>query len=190
MALPASDDFNRADANPIGGNWTASKNSCQLVSNAMQGVSFNYSAAYWSADAFSSDHYCQMTAATVSDGGPGVRMQAGPKSYHFDAKTGTNTVMQKDVNGSFTNLQTGLATPAASDTCYIEAVGTTIKMKINGVQIGTDQTDASISGGAAGFWTFDTSTRFDNFQADNVGGGGGGGAVIPIFLRQYRQRWS
>lgn len=171
MALPASDNFNRADANPIGTNWTSTKNSCQLVSNAIQGVSFNYSAAYWSGDTFNNDQYAQMAAVQISDGGPAVRMSAGPNSYHFDAKAGTNTVMQKDVGGSFTNLQSGLATPAVSDVCYIEVVGTTLKMKINGVQIGSNQTDSSLASGSAGFWTFDTSTRMDDFQADNIGGG-------------------
>jgi hypothetical protein len=184
MALPASDNFNRADANPIGGNWTPTKNQCQIVSNAIQGVTFNYSAAYWSADAFGNDHYAQMTTIQVSDGGPAVRMSAGPNSYHFDAKAGTNTVMQKDVGGSFTNLQSGLATPAVNDVCYIEAVGTTIKMKINGVQIGTNQTDSSLASGSAGFWTFDTSTRFDDFSADNISTGVTAAQQAGIFDQQ------
>ena len=172
MALPATDNFNRADENPLNANWTGTLNNWRVISNQAQGTTFNYSAIYWSADAFGNDHYSQAVNKQVSDAGPAVRVSAGPKSYHFDAKAGSNTVMQKDVNGTFTNLQTGLATPAVNDLMYIEAVGTTIKMKINGSQIGTDQTDSALATGSAGLWTYDTTGIVDDFQGDNLGAAG------------------
>jgi len=36
----------------------------------------------------------------------------------------------------------------------------------------------------------DTSVRFDDFSITDNSGGGGGGTVIPVFMNQYRQRWS
>jgi len=97
---------------------------------------------------------------------------SGPaRSYHFDAKAGAgNSKLQKDVNGSFTDLLTGL-TAVNGDVLYIEAVGTTIKVKVNGVQVGTDATDSAIATGACGMWSWDTGTNMDDFLADNIGGG-------------------
>lgn len=171
LALPASDNFNRADSNPIsGGNWTGVVNNLQITTNIAYGNTFAYALAYWSADAFNADHYSQVKLATSpSDGGPAVRVSAGPNSYHFDLKAGNNCNMVKLVAGSFTNLQTGLTSPANGDTCYIEVVGTTIKVKINGVQVGTDQTDSSLSSGSAGIFDYDQAGGSDDFLADNIG---------------------
>ena len=183
MALPANDNFNRANGAPLGANWTPTINSWQVVGGAQAaGNTFGYSAEYWSADSFTGDHYAQAKNVQVADGGPGVRMQSGPKSYHFDIKAGNNTLIQRDVNGSFTNLQTGLTTPAVNDTVYIEVVGTTIKLKVNGTQLGTDQTDSTISGGAAGVWAWDTNTILDDFNADTIPSGGGGGGDLSALI--------
>lgn len=188
MSLPASDNFNRANGAPLGSNWTPVTNMWQVVAATHAAPNnFGYSEEYWSADAFSSDHYASVVNITVSDGGPAVRVQSGPKSYIFDIKPGNNTTILKDNAGSFTNLQTGLTTPAVNDICYIEAVGTTIKLKVNGTQLGTDATDASHTGGAAGLWGWDTNTIIDDFLADNVGGGGGGGTpTMSIHLKRVR----
>lgn len=170
MALPASDDFNRADSNPIsGGNWTAVHGNIQIISNAVQGTTFNYNLAYWSADAFGNDQYAQFVVLVFNGGGPACRMTSGNNAYVMDTRSSANTKMQKVVGGTFTDLQTGLAAQSANDTVYIEAVGTTIKLKVNGVQLGTDQTDSALSSGSAGLYTFDTPDRYDTFQADNIG---------------------
>lgn len=186
--LPAIDNFNRADASPdASGNWTAIKNNIQIVSNAAQGTTFNFTLAKWSADTFGNDQYAQCKILTISDGGPGVRLSGtsgSPNTYHYDCKAGNQVVMQKIVAGASTNLQSGLTTPALNDTIYIEVSGTTIKLKNNGVQIGSNQTDNSLSSGSAGFFDFDTNARFDDFQADNIGG------AAAVVLRQTILRGS
>jgi hypothetical protein len=60
VALPASDNFNRANANPAGGNWTTMPLAVaiQIISNqcAASGVG---AAARWNADTFGNDQYSQ-----------------------------------------------------------------------------------------------------------------------------------
>lgn len=187
MTLPATDNFNRANAGTLGANWSTTINTFQVANNAAQGNNFAYNATYWSADAFGGDHYAQcVVGVVISDGGPGVRIQSGPKSYHFDIKAGNNCKIQKDVAGSFTDLVTGINTPSTGDTVYIEASGSTITVKVNGTQVG-QTTDSAITGGAAGLWSYDTSGVYDNFQADNLGGGGGGPTVTyPMLERGFR----
>jgi hypothetical protein len=174
VALPATDNFNRSNQLGLGSNWTPTINNFQVVNNAAQGNNFAYNADTWSADAFSGNHYAQCVcgagSGALSDGGPGVRMQTGPKSYHFDTKGGAgNSKIQMDIAGSFTDLVTGL-TVATGDTAYIEASGSTLTAKVNGTQVG-QTTESSITGGAAGLWSYDTTGNYDDFQADNLGGG-------------------
>jgi hypothetical protein len=183
MALPANDNFNRADESPLNtSNWTAINGGHQVVSSAVQGVTFAYNLSYWSADAFAADHSTQVTLLAASDGGPAVRVSSGSNAYFLDIKAGNNTELKKLVGGSQTTLQGGLTTPAVNDTVYIEVVVSTIKVKVNGTQLGTDQADSSFSSGSAGLFDYDSNGRYDNFTADNIGGASGISAVGSVTL--------
>lgn len=60
MALPASDDFNRANSTDIGTNWTPQSGSFELSSNAVlpNGSSAGTeNAEFWNADTFGNDQY-------------------------------------------------------------------------------------------------------------------------------------
>jgi hypothetical protein len=61
MALPASDNFNRSNANPIGGNWTTvpGLENVQIVSNQLTGT-VSPSVAYWNPDTPNNDQYSQV----------------------------------------------------------------------------------------------------------------------------------
>lgn len=170
MALPASDNFNRANANPIGGNWTGVTNNMKIVSNAAQGTNGGaFNSAYWNADAFANDQYSQVTVATSVDGGPAVRLSGTNNWYFFEGKTPGNSQIGKIVAGAQTNLQ-AVAAAASGSVLKINVVGTTIQVFKGGVQQGTDQSDSSLASGSAGLADFAGATVFDDWSGDNIGG--------------------
>jgi hypothetical protein len=169
VALPASDNFNRADASPAGGNWTGDNNNVRVISNTLAGTVSGFSIGHWNADAFGTDQYCQCKLDTISSGnagGPAIRVTAS-NCYLFSARPASSRI-DKVVSNTRTTLQTLPATAVANDTAYIEVVATTLKAKINGVQSGTDQIDSSIASGSAGFFCDDIADTYDDFLADNV----------------------
>ena len=58
-----NDDFNRADQNPLAGNWTTCSgfSNMRLSSNHVGGASNNQDCfVYWNANEFDPDHYVQV----------------------------------------------------------------------------------------------------------------------------------
>ena len=71
----ASDNFDRADQDPLAGNWTQTGSGAvvfRLASNAvtMNGFS-NDREAFWNAETFADDQYSQVTLTAESGGGAG-----------------------------------------------------------------------------------------------------------------------
>lgn len=83
-ALPATDNFNRTDENPIAGNWTNRHNSIQIATNVVGGVTAAaWNTAYWNADTFSTEQYSQVVLSTFTDYiGASVRVQSGDATYY------------------------------------------------------------------------------------------------------------
>jgi len=175
MALPATDNFNRADAGTLGANWTDQLNGYSIHVNAAEpetGSADN--AAYWSADSFGADHYSQIKLTTIQDGGPTVRIAgvgAGTVDGYLLSCQAAATTIQRLDNDTGTILQSGLAVFSNGDTAKLQIVGTTLKAYKNGAQIGSDQADATYASGSAGMYNYSSSAVFDDFEADNISSG-------------------
>lgn len=198
MALPASDNFTRADANPVGGNWTTTSGltGCKIVSNNLTGITAgNNCASYWNADAFGNDHYAEVTfaAAGATRGcGPVVRDQKTTIDlYGYSA---SNKRLFKIGTGvGLTFLETAQAeTWATGDVCRLSAEGaspTTLKLYKNGSLLRSlaDSSAAMQSGGGAGaYFDGDIATSGDAISlwgADNL-------AVTAALSPPNPQQWS
>jgi hypothetical protein len=177
LSLPATDNFNRADSNPVGGNWSTGNgfNACKIASNTLAPANVE-ACSQWNADTFNADQYSQCNFAVLNDGGPAVRISSSSKScYLVTTQSGGNTTAQivyKVVAGSYTQLSSTLSnTISTSSVLKMSATGTTIEYDIDGSMI-TQITDASLSTGSAGIWFYDSdlSARADNWQGGNIGG--------------------
>lgn len=178
MALPASDNYNRANGG-LGANWTtpAGANAPTISGNQVVGTGGDCF-AYWSADAFTDDQYAEYTLPDVThpDSGICARLQedgSGGKGYLYSPSSGGVWKLSGGFGGA-SLLATISTSPANGDALRIEVTGTstvTIRIFKNAVQFGTDVTDASspITGGAGGIFVFGTTDPIDNFGAGNLG---------------------
>ncbi len=109
--IVASDTFTRANANPIGGNWTTADalQPLQIVSDTAQSSSNSQnSGAYWNANVFPSSCYTQFAFGTKANGSTG-RLFAG-------ANNGLTTGYGCLVNGALGASAIGLLTFANGGT--------------------------------------------------------------------------
>jgi hypothetical protein len=180
MALPATDNFNRADGG-LGSNWTTQTGFTAPAISGNRVVSGGgYGFAYWNADVFNDAQYSQVIYYT-SGGEPGVTVRAsGSRGYWlYLASAGSNTtnIFRYDSNGNYSNLA-GLGSQIGNgDTGKLTANGSTIEAFKNGVSIGS-VTDTTYSSGSAGI----EAGTLDDWEGGNLGGGGGGGSKAPSTL--------
>lgn len=193
MALPFSDNCNRADGG-MGANYAAGVGGgLAIVSNQAHGggggvdyISYNtsetyandqkVSAAVWSAGGgFKSGVACRCSGAGATFAGVGVRLD--------DAVTAEIHIYSGGVDTFF-----GAVTVTTwTDGVILEAqlAGTTLKVFRAGVQQGSDQdlSGAGIpSGGAAGWYAFNIGV-VDDLGADNLSGGAPGFPPELLFPR-------
>lgn len=194
MALPQTDDFNRANGAP-GGIWTqiTGENAAEIFSNQIRPLAVGNDAGYYDgSNSYAQDQYAQVqvitaSAATVNFVSAVVRVQAGARQFYsagvYGAIGGTVTyeIFKRD-GATRTSLKTGSTAVNTLDLIRVEATGgspTTLTLKINGTVIDS-VADAStpFTAGFAGFYLFVDSgvqadATLDNFEGGNVSGGGG-----------------
>ena len=197
--LVASDDFDRAG---LGANWTQTNTYWGAVGiagnelSALPRPDLRASTAEWVADSFAADQYASLEITGYSydnlkRGAVGVRM-SGSNSAGNDTRSGywaylysdspasgtAATYLQKIVNGTLTTLASIRGDGfLIGDRLEIEAVGTTIRVLKNGVELrSVSDGDVDGTGTHAG-----TLGGGDNWEAGNLTGGavvegGDGGA--------------
>jgi hypothetical protein len=178
LALPASDNFNRAS---LGSNWTTitGSNDIGISSNAAVGtVNGQTSSAYWNADTFAADQYCEVTLSlfpNITWMGPMVRMSTSANNgYSAQAERSGSTTLKlyRTDAGSTTQIgSTYTGSVVQGDVIRIEVEGDTITLKQNGTTRVT-ATDSTYTTGQAGLWIFTNSTArtLDDWTAGNIGG--------------------
>jgi hypothetical protein len=192
-----TDDFNRADGTGLGANWTylTAGGDFKILSNQAEPTGFGAVAqCVYTGTAFGADQYAQakmavnpyqwgVMARTKDQSAGGTAGQGyqvrGGDSISLDIK-----ILVTIAGGSATVLQSTAVTADVGDTLRIEVQGSTVRAYKNGVQVGSDQSDATyasgggpgIEGGYAGF---------DGF--DDFAGGDLGGAPASSILRQMMQ---
>lgn len=131
----------------------------------------------------SNDQYVQARAKSGTSGnrlmlrmdptgrnGYGVRLTAGnPEVVRYDNNVPTTI-------GDFANNMT------EADVLRLEIEGTTLRVYKNGVQIGTDITDATYASGSTGLMqrsSLVVADQYDDFETGSLGGGGGNTYTDP-----------
>lgn len=182
----ASDDFNRANSNDLGGSWTDITNGFSIVTNGAQSETAAGSGdlSRFDTDMATDDHYAEADIIAHNAGSAQpcaaarVISSAAETCYIAENRQAVNQDqnLRKFVAGAKTYLAMGVG-PAAltpSYTLRCECAGSTIRCKVDG-NIKSAATDATLSGpsylrgglrshGAA------AGNRFDNFAiADIIG---------------------
>lgn len=189
-----SDGFNRADSTNLGASWAEVVGDWAIVSNQVEcnndAGDTGYYARYES-DVGSSDMYSEaVTNSTQTNGtsnaGVAVRMRAAANtSYQLTTNLNDNHAFWRIVSGSENQIATFSSVLAAGDTIRVEAVGRTLRGKINASLVGLAQ-DANITDGQRpglnGYNNVGTDVvRLDNFE---------GGALTDDLVAAYIADWS
>jgi len=182
VAELATDNFNRANADDLGSNWTGvtGLDRFHILSNAAERILGEDSADFYNGVSWPNDQYSQVVIKTVGPdvegfgAGPMVRAASGAMTLYFAVPHTGECELFKIVSGSWTLLAQGGTAPSVDDVLYLEAQGTALKTKLNGSdELST--TDSDISSGNAGIYggaNGEASTADDWAGGDFVAGGG------------------
>jgi hypothetical protein len=158
----ASDNFTRADANPIGGNWSprVAGQPAQIISNIVRSSATGVGDdSYWNALVWNADQWSKITINNETTGsfvGSTVRTSTSgaATSYRLALNLGTGAgaqlVTQSQVTGTITSLQTQSFPIAISDTLILVVTGGNVYTYWNDCLIAANPS-VSIASGAAGF---------------------------------------
>ena len=169
-----SDDFNRADSTDLGANWVeVSTTDWAIVSNRLSPGAAGGTIVVRAATAMaSSDHYAQVTIAATTSASQGVwcRGDSTLANGYLWRNNGSNWTLFKVVAGSFTAIGSAFVAAAApGDVAKIQAVGSTIKGYVNGIERASVTDTAVTSGTSVGIRSDSTSAlRYDDFSAADV----------------------
>lgn len=165
----ASDDFNRANENPLAGNWETLYGANAQISSSAVIVAGGYGgigAVGWKASTndFGDDQYSQIKISTANAGDyNGVILRGvstgGGQGYTVEVRSEVGDVRIRAISGGGPDtLSTISATFASGDIlrAYAAANGANVDIAVfkNGVQVGSTYTDTfyKFTGGQPGFW--------------------------------------
>jgi hypothetical protein len=177
-----SDDFNRTNSSTLGAHWTATVSGMSISGNtAVPSGGTDHRFSYYSGSSWNSTHSSQ----AIFHGASGaemmltVRHQANGDLYMLAVNSGSqHTRIHKYIGGAFTLLSDLGVSPTSGHTYKLEVSGTTLKAYDNGVQIGTNVTDSTLSGGAPGIGgNAYAPGAWDDWVGDGVSGTGG---TLPL----------
>jgi hypothetical protein len=185
------DDFNRADASPLSGDWTTVTGlaDLRLVSNTARSISDADSAAwYGAAGTWANDQTTSVVYGNGgnTDAGPCVRMATGAYTMYMPGAHDGIGHLYKVVGSSFSTLGngTGYASPI---TVLVSAIGTTILYSNSGVTQVT-QTDSAITSGKGGMFIYDDAVICDDFTATGFTAGGAAQDTPELYARPRDRR--
>lgn len=186
LAVPTtSDNFQRANQNPLAGNWLTwgSGNALKLASNAVSAsvTTSSWGGSYWNTNSFGDDHYSEITIGATSAAGvlrgPAVRMSSnGSATNGYVAQlSGTGNVsIQKIVAGTATTLGIAQAISfTTGDVIRLSVSKNLLTMTQNGTVLIAIYDSTFITGGTPGM-AFNQATHaidatFTNWKGGIVG---------------------
>lgn len=184
MAFPVGPDtFTVADGTELhayNASWTQIRSDvAEIVSNAVVLRAGGSEGAYkWDGDTFTADGYVQAKIVNASNYGGISFRTTGTSNANYNgylALTDGGAIdLQIVTNGTRAGIQGGMGSIANGDTLKLEVVGSSLKVYVNGVQVGTTSTDSTYSSGQPGMWWLGAgATSIDNWTADKIPSGGG-----------------
>lgn len=172
-----ADDFNRADSSDLGPNWVEVSGDWAVTSNRLSPGSAGGTIILRAAGPMDSpDHYAQFTIAATAAVSQGVWCRGngsgGLSSGYLWRNDGTSWTLFSVVGGSFTSIGSYTAAAAPGDTARVEAVGSTIKGHVNGIQR-VSVVDTNVPSGTAVGIRSESSgaVGYDDFAAADVTAG-------------------
>lgn len=170
-----SDDFARADLTDLGANWVEVSGDWSIVSQQLSPGAAGGTIILRAATAMAgNDNFAQVTIAATAAVSQGVwcRGNSNISQGYLWRNNGTTWDLFQVVGGSFTVIGTYAAAAAPGDVAKVQAVGSTIKAFVNGVErisvadsSVTTGTSVGIRGESSG------SLRYDDFTAGDVSAG-------------------
>ena len=197
MPLPATDTFTDTDGVQIanhGTGWTLLnggdiQGDLDIQSNSLASDAASQNGiAFWDNDAFNADHYSKATIVAITSAsvyiGVTTRCSSPSSTWLFNVHSG-NSYIDEWVNGTYTGLASSTDTIVVNDVIRMEAEGTTVRCKVNDVEI-MSVTDTSLTTGAAGVGGHSdgATTRLDNWEGGNLGVVAGKSRQINIIQTQ------
>lgn len=188
-----SDNFNRADSDTIGADWTERDGDFDIVTNAVQCIT-NAAVAvvYWSTVVSTADYTVQAVLVNVADVGNdigvcGRRVNNGAADSNFYAAIQEPNwlILYLRSGGSWFTQALVAQAKVNGDVIKLSMNGSTIKVIYNGVEK-ISITDSNLSAaGNAGISAGDSaiSQRWDDFTVDDFGAGGDiRKKIIPAYM--------
>lgn len=170
-----TDDFNRANSTDLGANWVEVSGDWSIVSNQLSPGAAGGTIILRAATAMdSTDHYAQVTIAATTAASQGVwcRGNANISNGYLWRNNGSSWDLFSVVGGSFTVIGTYAAAATPGDVAKVQAVGTTIKGYVNGIERVSTTNTAVTTGTSVGIRSDSTSgLRYDDFAAADITAG-------------------
>jgi len=167
-----TDDFNRADSSALGAGWVEVSGDWSIISNKLSSGSAGGTIILRAAGAMAtSDNSAQVTitATTAASHGVWCRGDNTLTSGYLWRNDGSSWNLFSVVGGSFTVIGTYAVAAVAGDVAKIQAVGTTIKGFVNGIQRVSVTDTAVATGTSVGIRAESTNAlRFDDFVGADV----------------------
>lgn len=170
-----ADDFNRADSTDLGAGWVQVSGFWSIASSQLSPGSDGGTIILRAAGPMdSSDHSAQVTIAATTAASHGVwcRGNSNISNGYLWRNDGSSWDLFSVVSGTFSVIGSYAAAAAPGDVAKLQAVGSTIKGFVNGVQRVTVTDTAVASGTSVGLRsTSSAAIRFDDFAAADVTAG-------------------
>ncbi|KND45419.1 hypothetical protein [Streptomyces stelliscabiei] len=170
-----SDDFNRADSSDLGAGWVEVSGDWSIVSQQLSPGAAGGTIILRAAGAMDTDdNYAQVTIAATVAASQGVwcRGNSNISSGYLWRNDGSTWDLFSVVGGSFTAIGSYAAAAAPGDVAKVQAVGSTIKALVNGVERVSLTNTHVVTGTSVGIRSESAGAlRFDDFAAADVTAG-------------------
>jgi hypothetical protein len=170
-----TDDFNRPDSTDLGAGWVEVSGDWSIVSQQLSPGSAGGTIILRAATAMaSSDHYAQVTIVSTAAVSQGVwcRGNANISQGYLWRNNGSTWDLFAVVGGSFLVIGSYTAAAAPGDVARVQAVGSTVRGFVNGVErVNVTNTDVP-TGTSVGIRSESSAAvRYDNFAAADITAG-------------------
>ncbi|KAA6216402.1 hypothetical protein [Streptomyces filamentosus] len=167
-----TDDFNRPDSSSLGAGWVEVSGDWSIVSGQLSPGNDGGTIILRAAAAMDgNENYAQATIAATAAASQGVwcRGNAGISTGYLWRNDGTTWDLFRVAASTFTSIGSYEAAAAPGDVMRVQAVGSTIKGYVNGVER-VSVTDTGVTTGTGvGIRCISTSAlRFDSFAAGDI----------------------